>query len=178
MYCGCNEKALSSQRAIACALLGLMETESYASISISGICREAGVSRPTFYSLFGSKDDVVAYILRQSYCYEPAWEESARTELESLCRGYGQYITAQRRFLSLLVENGIGHLLYESIRAALLDCDCFLAGADGVSRQYAANFAAGALTGVAQDYVTREECTADELGALLTRLFSGSFFLV
>ena len=115
MYCGCNEKALSSQRAIACALLGLMEAEPYAAISISGICRAAGVSRPTFYSLFGSKDDVVAYILRESYCYEPAWEESACTELESLCRGYSRYITAQRHFLSLLVANGIGHLLYESI---------------------------------------------------------------
>ena len=177
MYCGCNEKALSSQRAIACALLGLMEAESYASVSISSICRAAGVSRPTFYSLFGSKDDVVAYILRESCCYEPAWEESACTELESLCRGYSQYITSQRHFLSLLVANGIGHLLYESIRASLLDCACFLPEAESASRRYAANFAAGALTGVAQDYVTREECTADELGGLLAKLFSGSFFL-
>ena len=60
VYCGCNEKALSSQRAIACALLALMEAEPYAEISISALCRAAGVSRPTFYSLFGSKDDVVA----------------------------------------------------------------------------------------------------------------------
>lgn len=177
MYCGCNEKALSSQRAIACALLGLMEAEPYAAISISGICRAAGVSRPTFYSLFGSKDDVVAYILRESYCYEPSWEESACTELESLCRGYSRYITAERHFLSLLVANGIGHLLYESIRTSLLDCGCFLSGAETASRHYAANFAAGALTGVAQDYVTREACSADELGALLAQLFSGSYFL-
>ena len=68
VYCGCNEKALSSQRAIACALLALMEAEPYAEISISALCRAAGVSRPTFYSLFGSKDDVVAYILRENHC--------------------------------------------------------------------------------------------------------------
>ena len=46
MYCGCNEKALTSQRAIACALLRLMEAGPYADISISQLCREAGVSRP------------------------------------------------------------------------------------------------------------------------------------
>ena len=177
MYCGCNEKALSSQRAIACALLRLMEAEPYAAVSISGLCREAGVSRPTFYSLFGSKDDVVAYILRESYCYVPEPEAAPCSELESMCRGYGRYITAQRHFLSLLVDNGIGHLLYESIRVSLLDCGCFLASADTPTRHYAANFAAGALTGVAQDYVTRESCTAEELGELLRQLFSGSWFL-
>ena len=176
MYCGCNEKALSSQRAIACALLGLMEAEPYAAISISGICRAAGVSRPTFYSLFGSKDDVVAYILRESYCYEPAWEESACTELESLCRGYSRYITAQRRFLSLLTENGLSHLLYGSICGSLMDCGCFLNGTDEASRRCAANFTAGALTGVVQDYVSHEACTAEELCGLLKRLFSGGFF--
>ena len=100
----------------------------------------------------------------------------ACTELENMCRGYSRYITAQRHFLSLLADNGIGHLLYESIRGSLMECGCFLAGAEGEERRCAANFAAGALTGVAQDYVAREACTEEELGRLLARLFSGSFF--
>ena len=178
MYCGCNEKALGSQRAIACSLLRLMEEEPYADISISALCLEAGVSRPTFYSLFGSKDDVVAYILRESHCFVPERETQPRcTELAALCRGYSRYITGQRHFLSLLVDNGISYLLYESILQALLECGGFLAGEDAAARRHAANFTAGALTGVARDYVAREACTEEELSALLETLFSGAIFL-
>ena len=174
MYCGCNEKALSSQRAIACALLELLEAEPYAEISISALCRAANVSRPTFYSLFGSKDDVVSYILRESHCYEP--ERDAGSCLKSFCMGYSLYITHQRRFLTMLVNNGVGHLLYQSIFDSLMDCACFLSDADAVSRRSAAHFTAGALTGVAQDYVAREACTSDELCRLLEGLFGGGLF--
>lgn len=174
VYCGCNEKALSSQRAIACALLKLMEAEPYVGISISALCRTAGVSRPTFYSLFGSKDDVVSYILRESHCYAPAPE--AGSCLSSFCMSYSEYIAHQRHFLSLLVNNGVGHLLYQSIFDSLMDCGCFLRDADDASRRSAANFTAGALTGVARDYVAREACTADELCRLLESLFGGSLF--
>lgn len=174
VYCGCNEKALSSQRAIACALLKLMEAEPYVGISISALCRTAGVSRPTFYSLFGSKDDVVSYILRESHCYAPAPE--AGSCLSSFCMSYSEYIAHQRHFLSLLVNNGVGHLLYQSIFDSLMDCGCFLRDADDASRRSATNFTAGALTGVARDYVAREACTADELCRLLESLFGGSLF--
>lgn len=174
MYCGCNEKALTSQRAIACALLELMEHSPYADISISALCRAAGISRPTFYSLFGSKDDVVSYILRESHCYAP--EPEAGSCLQSFCLSYSRYITRQRHFLTLLVNNGVGHLLYQSIFDSLMDCGCFLQAADALSRRCAANFTAGALTGVAQDYVKREACTDEELCRLLESLFSGAMF--
>ncbi len=133
MYCGCNEKALTSQRAIACALLELMEHAPYADISISALCRAAGISRPTFYSLFGSKDDVVSYILRESHCYAP--EPEAGSCLRSFCLSYSRYITRQRHFLTLLVNNGVGHLLYQSIFDSLMDCGCFLQAARTTSKE-------------------------------------------
>ena len=87
MYCGCNEKAIRSQQAIACALLEQMEHEPYASISISALCRAAGVSRPTFYSLFGSKDDVVSFLLRESYSYAPEKSCDSLSEMETMFSG-------------------------------------------------------------------------------------------
>ena len=174
VYCGCNGKALSSQRAIACALRALMEVRPYADISVSALCRAAGVSRPTFYSLFGSKDDVVSDLLRENCRYVP--EPGADSCLEIFCRGYSRYITEQRRFLALLADNGIVHLLYRSIFDELMECGCFLAQADASSRRFAANFTAGAIAGAAQDAVQREACTAEELCVLLERLFSGEMF--
>ena len=176
MYCGCNEKALGSQRAIACALLALMEREPYSAISVSMLCREAGVSRPTFYSLFGSKDDVVIYILRESYGYMPARSCPAASELEAVCRSYGEYIASQRHFLSLLVDNGVGHLLFQSILDALLGCDCFLSARDEAYRRSAACFAAGGIAGVVQGSAAQEERSAEELGALLEKLLGGGIF--
>ncbi len=174
MYCGCNEKALCSQRAIAGALLELMGEERYASVSISALCRRAGVSRPTFYSLFGSMDDVVLYLLRESFRCEP--EPGGAAELESMCRFYSRYFTVRRDFLCLLVENGIGHLLYRSIFDSLMDCGCFLAGEEEAPRRHAANFTAGALTGIMQDLVTHEPCGDSELAGLLEELFTGTMF--
>jgi AcrR family transcriptional regulator len=54
MYEGCNKTALTSQSAIAEALLNLMKEKPYSKISVSEICKRAGVSRQTFYTLFES----------------------------------------------------------------------------------------------------------------------------
>lgn len=45
------------------AFLKLMEKRDFGSIPISLICREATVSRNTFYRLFNSKEDLLEYIL-------------------------------------------------------------------------------------------------------------------
>ena len=56
MYKGSNKSALLSQKLISEALLRLLETMPFNDISVSDLCREAQVSRQTFYSLFGTKD--------------------------------------------------------------------------------------------------------------------------
>ena len=61
MYEGCNKTAVSSQLAIADALLSLMREKPYAKISVSELCKRAQVSRQTFYTLFESKDNVISY---------------------------------------------------------------------------------------------------------------------
>lgn len=78
MYCGRNKIALSSQKQIAETMLRLLTENSYAAISVSMICREAGVSRQTFYSLFQSKENVIIYMFQEKYCYSP--EEASEQE--------------------------------------------------------------------------------------------------
>ena len=56
MYCGTNPTALLNQRQLAKALFQLMETKPFSAISVSELCREASISRQTFYSLFDSKE--------------------------------------------------------------------------------------------------------------------------
>lgn len=63
MYHGTNKTALKSQKRILEALLSLMEQEEYNNITVKNICRQADISRQTFYYLFESKDEIVIYYL-------------------------------------------------------------------------------------------------------------------
>lgn len=77
MYQGTNPKALQSMRRIEDALVKLMRETPYESVSVTAICKEAGISRPTFYKNFNDKDEVVTSIFKQ--IFERA-KESYRSE--------------------------------------------------------------------------------------------------
>lgn len=65
-----NPKALQSQTWILQALLDLMQENSYNKISVSEICRKAGLDRRTFYRNFNSKQDVLEHyveLLKREY---------------------------------------------------------------------------------------------------------------
>lgn len=176
MYCGCNEIAQSSQARIARALIALLERKPFSAVTISELCRDAGVSRPTFYSLFGSMEDVVRYVLQEGYCYKPAADLPEDHGLEAFCRGYSGYIAANREFLALLMRNGLFHVLYRTLEESLTDCGCFLAGADPALRRYAAHFTAGGLAGFIHNCTEGEDCSEERMSAVLQKLFSGEFF--
>lgn len=59
-----NPTALQSQKWLIQALLDLMEIVEYDKISVSGLCRRAGLDRRTFYRNFDSKNDVLEQYIR------------------------------------------------------------------------------------------------------------------
>ena len=187
MYCGNNKTAQMSQRLIARTLIALMEEKPWEQISISELCKSAGISRQTFYTLFSSRENVVVFTLQAKYGYAP--EEDLRTSvspdtaspagcgIRSLCRGYSEYIHRNRDFLRLLVSNHIDYLLCDSIYASLAGCSGFLRQADPCVRRYAASFYAGGISSIARCYAM-EGCTstARELEEMLYTLFTGGLF--
>ena len=186
LYCGTNKTALASQDQIANTLLALMKEKPYDEISVSELCRCAGISRQTFYSLYQSKENVVIRILQNYYCYMPA-EHLPENELdpgdpslnfcrmEVFCRDYCRYLTDHADFIHLLVENNITHLLYDSIYESMHECGCLLGKLEAEQRSYSAGFIASGFVGIAKVYVERNcEDGADELADTLISLFSGS----
>ena len=172
MYCGCNPTALSSQLQISRALMHLMLEKPYSTVSVSELCRAAGVSRPTFYALFSSMENVVLFTLQERACQLPP--VTGESPLEHLCRGYSLYISDNRDYLRLLARNDVGYLLYDSIYESLIACSECLRGPD---RQYAANFIAGGVTGVIREYCAAEPPPDQEtLFRILMSLFSGAFW--
>ena len=186
LYCGTNKTALASQDQIASTLLALMKEKPYDEISVSELCRCAGISRQTFYSLYQSKENVVIRILQNYYCYMPT-EHLPENELdpgdpslnscrmEVFCRDYCRYLTDHADFIHLLVENNITHLLYDSIYESMHECGCLLGKLEAEQRSYSAGFIASGFVGIAKVYVERNcEDGADELADTLISLFSGS----
>ena len=179
MYEGCNKTALTSQSSIIDALLLLMKEKPYSKISVSEICKKAGVSRQTFYSLFDSKEDVIACELERKYCFRPEDHDccSASMSLEDICRAYSFYITQRQDMIEILVRNDILYLMQDSLYRSFLSCDCYLPGCTAGDRVYAADFIAGGLTGIARNYILQENVTSREhLEQILCALFSGALF--
>ena len=186
MYCGTNKTALQSQRQIAEAMMVLIRQKPYQQITISELCKAAGVSRQTFYTLFTSRENAMVFALQTRSCDVPELE-MRRPEAESrqcryfdlhrLCRGYSAYLLRNQGLIRLLVENGIDHLLYDSFFDALERCGHFLSRADACTRRYAASFYAGGVTCVARQYAQEGcESTAEQLEQLLMTLFTGALF--
>ncbi len=178
MYCGKNKVALSSQHQIAEAFMQLIEEKPYQDITICELCKTAGISRQTFYSLFTSRENVVIYTLQEKYGYAPEDEEPETCSfLRHLCRGYGNYIVNNRTFLRVLVDNHIDYLLYDSIAEALIACSCFLPDLSEEKRQFAADYVAGGIYGIAKRYALLGCHTPEaELEDILFDLFSGHCF--
>lgn len=164
MYCGCNKTALSSQRRIADAFLRLLNKEPYQKIGVSSICSEASVSRQTFYSLFDSRENIIAFILSNDYSYDPGSECECSGELtcDELSRGFSDYMIRKSDFILLLEKNNIIYLmqdcLYDSFRCFFKDSDMDMIALLDI------DLAASCLTTIAKHYVkNRENITSSRL---------------
>ncbi len=181
MYCGSNKTAIASQRQLSDAMMRLIREKPYAEITVSELCRTAGISRQTFYTLFTSRENVMTFSLQQQYCFEPRLPEDGipsvckRERLRAFCRGYSEYLYHNRELLRILADNRIDHLLYDSLYKTL--DQCLGRETDPDIRSYAVNFYAGGISCVARQYA-EEGCVADarRLEELLYILFSGEVF--
>ena len=159
----------------------LIQEKPYQQITVSELCKSAGISRQTFYTLFTSRENVMVFTLQTQYCrIASIVTPEGRSEdhgLRQLCRGYSEYLLDNRGLIKLLVENRIDYLLYDSFFEALYGCDCFLRAVEPCTRRYAASFYAGGIACVARQYA-QEGCasTAQSLEDMLMTLFTGALF--
>lgn len=177
MYTGSNQTALSSQKNISDAFVRLLRTEPYGKITISAVCREAGISRQTFYSLFESKENIVLYILDKKHSFNPEERCSCTgITLKSMSEAYSQYIFERKEFLSLLAQNDLIYLLHDSLCSSLMSCSCFISDVDDLTRSFAAEFIASGLSGIVRTFIQKgSDMSQEELGQTILSLFAGDY---
>ena len=179
MYQGSNKSALLSQKLISEALLRLLEEKSFSEISVSDLCREAQVSRQTFYSLFGTKENVIIYELKNNCCFLP--EEKSNTchsaMLRSFCEGYSKYIVDKKHIISLLVRNDMIHFLYDVQYSSLMECRYFISDVSDESRIFIVDFIASGMNSIAKNYIlTGGTSDVKFIKKLMFSLYGGLYF--
>ena len=183
MYSGCNKTALCSQKTIAEGFYELLKEKEYSKITASEICKKSGVSRQTFYSLFSSKENIVAFILSKEYSFNPNEECkcAGHPTLSELSKGFSSFIVQKGDFIDLLEKNNIIYLMQETLYEGFNCCSSGEYGSDtaacALSPDLAIDFVASGLTTIAKHYVkNRSGISCNELEKMIYMLFSGEYF--
>lgn len=110
-----------NREAISAAALKLFKEKSYESVGVSEICRLANVPRSSFYSVFGGKEDIIIYMLRNlKEDYSSVFSDlmEAENDLQRIWMLYDRYLKLAVEFgpdltgtlLALELKNPIGIL--------------------------------------------------------------------
>lgn len=177
MYTSCiTEKATEKQRRFQTALLEALRHQAYEEITVTSLCAAAGLSRKTFYRLFGCKDDVLSALIDTAIleCRNGAGPEASVTEsLEVLFR----YWKDQAPLLDALDRNHMSAMLTE--RSVLqffeegADATRYLAWDDPASRQeQTVFFLSGVLGVIIYWHHTGYRRSVEEMAAIAARVLT------
>ena len=177
MYQGKNPTALTSQKLLLDAMNGLLAEKEFKDISVSELCSRSGVSRQTFYTLFGTKENILLYQLELINDTKPDPEDQAPVSLMDICERFSRYVVSNYVQLTMLIQNDLTEVLYTMMYRAMSSCGQSFVSLDPDTREYAAQFMAAGLCRLAQKYI-RDHAVPDqkELSELAYRILSGSIY--
>lgn len=116
MYRGKNSTAIQSQQWLGESLVRLMAQKPYTEITIGAICKQADLSRQTFYNVFESKEEVLRFCLRQQY--EKQFQRFSDQEVITVGEIVGAFavvVAENQNLLRLMIENQLESVLADEI---------------------------------------------------------------
>ena len=124
-HCCSTEKSFRHQLKFEETMMQLIIQQPYDTISISQLCREAGLSRKTFYRLFDSKADVIYALVDQRIIDAASYVPPEGEKDGGLHRFFGYWQT-EKIFLDALAAANISTLLTQrAILYTMKECpDC------------------------------------------------------
>ncbi|MGE4483789.1 MAG: TetR/AcrR family transcriptional regulator [Oscillospiraceae bacterium] len=175
-----NPMAIRSKVALTSALLKLMMSRGFDEISVSDITDKAGLSRQTFYTNFGKREDILDYLLAGLFEGFTAKIEQARMQPSNLIIDYLLYWDSNKSFLSLLFAHGMGHMFQAKNREYFMESAEIL---DGMytSENWQLPYIKASLSGLTYELLwmwimNDQGLGIDVLSALAENLLSGRIF--
>lgn len=177
MYQGKNPTALTSQKLLLDALNELLSEKEFKDISVSELCSHSGVSRQTFYSLFGTKENILLYQLELINDTRPDDEDDSPIGLMETCERFSRYVASNYVQLTMLIENNLTEVLYTMIHQSMSSCRRGFVTQDQKTQEYAAQYIAAGLCSLTQEYIKEHKVPDQtELTELSYTIMSGNIY--
>lgn len=142
-----NEANALTKECIVTALLRLMETKSYSSISITDITGLAGVSRMAYYRNYKSKDEIlINHLLDQEKKLIGEIHGERAPNLRGIIIYVSGFFQENSAVIKAVYEAGLSHLLTDMLGERINSY--FPAAAAARSGKYAVHFYVGAILSV------------------------------
>ncbi|MEG0773554.1 TetR/AcrR family transcriptional regulator [Clostridium sp.] len=180
MYQGNNPAALTSQKMLLDSLNELLKEKEFKDISVSEICCHSGISRQTFYSLFGTKENILLYQLEHSpYTKQPQDEETSGMTLMEMCERYSKYVASNYKQLKMLMDNELMEIVYTQFYRAMSTCRQSYVDLDNEEREYASLYMSAGLCYLTQKYIkNHKKPDQAELTRISYKIMSGSIYRI
>lgn len=179
IYQGRNPTAHYSQQIMLQALNELLKTKPFKSISVSEICQRSGVSRQTFYTLFGSKENILLYQLEQANKTKPADDDVEILTLSEICKRYAGFVIDNHTMLQELLDNDLVAILNAQFYQAMSVCQNSFVNVTPQEQRYVAEFMSAGLCHLTNNYLSQHsEPNKAELASLAYKIMSGSVYRI
>lgn len=156
------------------ALFVLMENQEYNTITISDLCRQADLTRQTFYRHFSSKDDlIISYFMQLFASLYGEIEVKEKLSLEELLSIYLHFWEKHRDFVNLLNKcNNSNNTLSCNLKF-IQRCYPRLNLPASLHQKTAENFIAGGLYSCLEQWIDSDySLSSDELTENIMQLLS------
>lgn len=169
--------AVKSQKWLVEALLSLIQRKPYEEISISELCKEAGLDRRTFYRNFKDKNDVLLFYfsdLQEEYL--AALQEMPERTFYTLAKVYFEFWTSYLEFFKTAQsDQTLNSALFQMLNAFM---PAVYAGSDGsIPKELGYNIAfvvGGFHNSLIRWISTGFHETAEEMAAIVSDMFKDS----
>lgn len=175
-----NQRVAQTKRLLGEGLLELLETKELDKVTVTELCRVAGVNRATFYRHYASVqallEDVAEGILRPFFAESSWYREGGdiREGLEALCVCLWDNRERLRRILYSSADGGMERTIqgvYQALRSHREELPRFLRGEDEDLWLAAAYFGAGTYALLTRWILEDTGQSPQEVADLLLRLF-------
>lgn len=178
MYTGKHKTAVKSQKLIAESFFELLQDKAYYDVSIKEICSKAGISRQTFYSLYGTKEDVIRFYLAETFT---EWRRQAKTNgvnsLYDLILFFLLGITEDEKLSQLYSSEVLGGILADILKEHLDKTILYERGSISVGDSVANSFIAGGLTmAFKQWHADEDKISIEDVTMFVIKILSGDYF--
>lgn len=178
MYTGKHKTAVKSQKLIAESFFELLQEKAYYDVSIKEICTKAGISRQTFYSLYGTKEDVIRFYLAETFA---EWRRQAKTNgvnsLYDLILFFLLGITEDDKLSQLYSSEVLGGILADILKEHLDKTILYDRGSISVGDSVANSFIAGGLTMAFKQWNADEDkISIEDVTLFVIKILSGDYF--